>query len=413
MNRPFSAADAGTRPSSPDEVSSPDPEGERFSLDGQAFDLPTLDALARALHRTGGLTPGCVYWRGVPLKPDPSELARRFVASSYAHLPDVLEAGVGPGGARLVKEFDLDELAAALEPLFAAAVTRSSAVRPLLVVRERLSADEIIALGGNLPEPAVVPEATCSSAVDDGSSSTAWPESHVDILYRLYPTLGTDAVLEAIAALEDGLPAWRPSQVHVKARNEGLTRESGFMFGPWSAEEDAVVRRAYPIGGSAGVFAELEGRRTRGAISARAATLGVVLAKGKREWTDEESVILASTYPTQGARAVVRALKGTRSINAVRMRAKDMGVCAKSPSRPWSDAEIEVLRAVYPERGWRGAVEALEDRSPWAVRTMASTLGIKAQPADASPPTPDTARPAARIPGGQQRIVKSRRPAGA
>lgn len=112
-------------------------------------------------------------------------------------------------------------------------------------------------------------------------------------------------------------------------------------------------------------------------------------------YTDREIEIIRDTYPDHGAKATKDALMAEgydRTIDSVRMKAKDLGVKRDMSKRHmenvWSDEEISVLRNLYPIGGVPMVEERLRelgyDRTSGAISTRAMMLGVKSDKRRAS-----------------------------
>jgi hypothetical protein len=113
------------------------------------------------------------------------------------------------------------------------------------------------------------------------------------------------------------------------------------------------------------------------------------MAGASIDYTDREVQIIRATYPDYGAKATVDALKAegyTRSLDSVRMKAKSLGVKRDMSKRHtgenvWGDDEIAALEEFYPTGGAQLVKERLSDmgydRTEGAISTRATMLGIK------------------------------------
>ena len=106
-----------------------------------------------------------------------------------------------------------------------------------------------------------------------------------------------------------------------------------------------------------------------------------------RPWTTREEALLRRHYGTR-AGADIAALLG-RSVPAVRMRARDLGIAARAPR--WTAAEDAVLRAEHARgRGYPARVAARLGRSRRAVKQRRRRLGLEPAAPDAGPGRPSS-----------------------
>lgn len=102
----------------------------------------------------------------------------------------------------------------------------------------------------------------------------------------------------------------------------------------WTEEDDNVIRKAFPHGGAHEVQNNLKTERSLTAIYTRAKILGVnkdnfkyVRTKARdNEWTDEEDSILCRFYPVGGTNLVREHLKNERSPRAITKRCNSLGI---------------------------------------------------------------------------------------
>jgi hypothetical protein len=105
-------------------------------------------------------------------------------------------------------------------------------------------------------------------------------------------------------------------------------------------------------------------------------------------WGEREDQIIRETYPSHGVKGCDSALRAesfARTPGAIKERAKNLGVRRDRSKIPhenaWSDAELAVLRSVFPEEGAEGTQVALASigcsRTTGAINTRATMLGLK------------------------------------
>ncbi|EKS6643079.1 hypothetical protein QCD58_001862 [Enterobacter hormaechei] len=113
-------------------------------------------------------------------------------------------------------------------------------------------------------------------------------------------------------------------------------------------------------------------KRTPGAVGLMADRLGC-RGKRSRPWSEAEMEIIRHHY-SQGVEAeeLTRLLPG-RSVSAIFSRAIILGV---QSGRFWREDELRILKAQYPVVGIE-VMRQLPDRNEVAVRVMARRLGLK------------------------------------
>lgn len=177
-----------------------------------------------------------------------------------------------------------------------------------------------------------------------------------------------------------GLKARSLSAISGRAAELGLASLSKARV--WTPEEDEILRREYEAGTKVAEIRRrllAEGfRRNFGAIQMRAIHLGV---SGNRmcPWTDRELAIampgLRSGRLFRDIEADLRAAGFERSEGALTKLARRSGL--SRPAERWTDEQIEDLRRIYPTG--RPAVSIADElgKSPKAVASKASELGLR------------------------------------
>lgn len=165
------------------------------------------------------------------------------------------------------------------------------------------------------------------------------------------------------ATLDPGL--WQvqlPKNGAEKPRKRGMRRE-------WTKEEDALVRKWYPVKGS--TYLEVLLGRPRSSIQHRAERLGI--PGTKRPWTRKELLFLERNYGKLTAAAIARRLNRTEQ--SVRGKLNIAGLTGTG-GQPWTDGEIAYLRKQY---GTAPVAELATElgRTPEAVELKAGRLGLR------------------------------------
>ena len=113
----------------------------------------------------------------------------------------------------------------------------------------------------------------------------------------------------------------------------------------WTKEEDAIIREHYPSVGAKGcveVLGAIGNGRTAGAVKERAKTLRVkrdmssVERSNDNVWTDDEIAILRDSYPSlgaQGTREALAEIGSDRTAGAITTRAAMLGIRQRNTKR--------------------------------------------------------------------------------
>jgi len=94
----------------------------------------------------------------------------------------------------------------------------------------------------------------------------------------------------------------------------------------------------------------------------------------KKLWTKEEDAVLIKYYSKEGP-AIVKRLVG-RTTNAVKNRARVLGLIYRQEMFGWTEDELEILKNFYPIEG-KKVVNRLPDRTIKTIQMMAHRLGVK------------------------------------
>jgi hypothetical protein len=95
-------------------------------------------------------------------------------------------------------------------------------------------------------------------------------------------------------------------------------------------------------------------------------------------WSEEEDNLIVSRWPTSASPAEMQRLLPHRTIRALGDRASRLGVRRNEPMRPWSEAEDNTIRELFPEsQSTDELVEMLPGRSMRAIRDRALVLRVK------------------------------------
>lgn len=148
----------------------------------------------------------------------------------------------------------------------------------------------------------------------------------------------------------------------------------------WTDEEIEILRKYYPISGSKRVH-NLLPHRTRGAIAAKANSLGIKIGVGHGEtvgnWTNKEVDLLKEIYLKSPEEELVK-LFPERSYIAIRAKAKRIGLHKRtSPCLKWTKEEDKIIEALYRNSKKEELLKKLPNRTWGAIRQRGRILGIK------------------------------------
>jgi hypothetical protein len=179
-----------------------------------------------------------------------------------------------------------------------------------------------------------------------------------------------EATLVGVPATELARRLHRPAeQVRSRRRTLGLQRPAARRF---TADEDEALRAAWTSGQSLDALA-LRLSRDREALLQRARRLGLHRPVPRERWTSAEDATLRDGY-TDGLTCdeIARAL-GRRTPGAVAARAAKLGVATYA--RRWSAADDRRLARMLSLVAIDDAARSL-GRTPEAIRRRARTLGL-------------------------------------
>jgi transposase len=186
-----------------------------------------------------------------------------------------------------------------------------------------------------------------------------------------------------VAATRAGLPASAVAATmgipadRVRRRRARLVgaRQAAPRYDP---ADDAAIVDALTAGGDLSVLGERLGRSSE-ALRLRARRLGIHDAPQRRRWTPVEDDALRAGYRDgQSCRQIAERIGGGRSAGAVAARARKLGL--STYGRCWSATDDERLRVLMQSRVTLDAVALTLVRTPEAVRQHARKLGLALSP---------------------------------
>ena len=139
---------------------------------------------------------------------------------------------------------------------------------------------------------------------------------------------------------------------------------------PWTPEEEAVLREAYPSGGIRAASGRLPGR-SPSAVAAHANKLGVRGPHSRgRAWSRDERAVMYDAYAELGAEGLRASgrLPG-RSVSAIH-------ACAKRLRLRYTPGERPAPAVVGPDEAVARLWTAREDRAVAAIAAVADARGI-------------------------------------
>ena len=150
-------------------------------------------------------------------------------------------------------------------------------------------------------------------------------------------------------------------------------REVRMEHKSWTEAELDILREHFPIEGLA-VSGRLPGR-TKNAISMKACELKI--GKPRNHFTEEEDEIIRKYYPEEGTKVAERLPRHTK--RSIEGEARKLGVSfSEQAEQKWSDADCEILKEKYPEKGGKGMVELFGGRfTVREINRKANRLGLK------------------------------------
>lgn len=158
----------------------------------------------------------------------------------------------------------------------------------------------------------------------------------------------------------------------------GKDKKKRFHRGhPWSDKELADLQKMYPSRTNGAL--ELHFGRSWQSILSKANQLGLKKPKNRnrkrRPWSDLEIGLLRALYPDTPREEIADQLIG-RSLHAVQGMAHILGL---SRMNPWTEEEVALLRQLWPDRTLSELAGILE-RSQRAVKSKARKLGLRRRP---------------------------------
>lgn len=183
-----------------------------------------------------------------------------------------------------------------------------------------------------------------------------------------------------VAAARAGLPASAVAAI-LGIPPDRVRRRRARLVGarqaaaPYHVADDAAIVDALTVGGDLSVLGERLGRSPE-ALRLRARTLGVYDAPNRRRWTSAEDDALRAGYRDgRSCRQIAESIGGGRSVAALAARARKLGL--STYGRCWSPSDDERLRDLMQAPGVTLDAAALTlVRTPEALRQRARKLGI-------------------------------------
>lgn len=233
--------------------------------------------------------------------------------------------------------------------------------------------------------------AVIAAAIGDEVPTAARPAAAVLPRHRTGWTDPEDAIVRAGYAREATLAVIRADLICARHRPRsigaistraallGLTNARASSL--WTGPEDAIVRQGYDdritLTAIRLRLADAGFCRKRGAIQARAIALGVS-GHNPQTWTQRELAIVKAGLLAGDIHAdIIRTLGDQgfeRGRTAVARLAQRFGI--RRSERPWEPDEDLKLRAFYEAKTPLRAIGAAIERSPAAIASRASKLGI-------------------------------------
>jgi len=158
----------------------------------------------------------------------------------------------------------------------------------------------------------------------------------------------------------------------------------------WTKEEDAVIRQFYPSNGADGTSKELRSRnyvRTAGAVKERAKHLKVKrdrsLMRPENAWSEEELAVLRETFPHGGPQAVMETLRElgySRTSGAISTRAAMLGLRMRNTKRRMTKGGDKVIRNICLDTTLDSEViaklDSVRNRSQYVRQLVARDIGV-------------------------------------
>jgi len=145
----------------------------------------------------------------------------------------------------------------------------------------------------------------------------------------------------------------------------------------WNEEHDKLLTDAYARGGISEAVRIFQGRFSRSYIYKRLHHLDIQINKKSRRWSEADISILRALYPIYGSLKVKKDLNNRFSRQAILWKAHSLNIVYQLRAL-WTEDDERILRKTYPESGCRGASKALKGKfTKGAIVHRACRLGIK------------------------------------
>lgn len=188
-----------------------------------------------------------------------------------------------------------------------------------------------------------------------------WTTAEEKIIREKYPLLGMKTL--------EFLPGHTNDQLQGKVREMKLHLAGGQAGRPFSQEEDAILRKYYPLEG--GNVCKRLPERSRPACCNRARALDLQ-SPNNIGWTAEEDCILQAYYLQEGKACLARL--PNRTWRSCLARAHTLGITRQTKPK-WSPEEIDTLKT-YQNKGIQELEKLLPGRSRPSIYRKASELKI-------------------------------------
>ena len=145
----------------------------------------------------------------------------------------------------------------------------------------------------------------------------------------------------------------------------------------WNKEQNKLLIDAYARGGISEAVRIFQGRIGRSNIYKRLHYLDIQINKKSRRWTEADIRILRELYPVYGSLKVKEVLDNRFSRQAILWKAHSLNIVYQLRAL-WTEDDERILRKTYPESGCRGASKALKNKfTKGAIIHRACRLGLK------------------------------------
>ncbi|MEP7220166.1 MAG: hypothetical protein ABI876_14680, partial [Bacteroidota bacterium] len=250
------------------------------------------------------------------------------------------------------------------------------------------------------------------------SGRTAWSEQEIDQLRELYGRLSPTEIgdrlrrkASAVKAMASRIGIAKPLTVVTEGMEKTIVRQAGrvsqhalakelgiswsrlvriarehgidtsvrWWRNPWSAEEDAYLRRHYQTTPMEEIAVDLD--RSRKSVVHRMNKLGLPVEDRYHSrmvyWTTEQDDVLRKQYQKMSVEELAEKLGRTRDAIIKRLAALDLRVNPARGKKPprWTSKEDATMRLLYRKLGSRELSKRL-GRSVDAIQARARTLGV-------------------------------------